>query len=165
MRAGRPSAPACIARRSFCTGTGETSWLYTEAHLDKKLFFLTVCLLSAASCCHSAGGCLVPSAHRKKEVQQDGKREAACTRSWGGQTAFPAADLHLWKLSDELTTSLAPLIRDTAKTVLVGANSMKALGDGKWSDPCPPRSCSLLPPGVWITSLWRSPQCRVAVDQ
>lgn len=82
-------------------GTGEIPWLYIEAHLDKKGFFPTFCLLWAALCCHSTGGCLVPSGHQKK-VQQGGRREAARTGSRGGPTACPAADLCLWKLHDEL---------------------------------------------------------------
>ena len=91
------------------------------------------------------------------------QRDAACTGS--RSDGLPSSRALPLETQRCVTTSLALLIRDTAKKILVSANSMKALGDRKWSHPCPPMIRSLLSPGVWITSLWRSPRCRAAVDQ
>lgn len=101
----------------------------------------------------------MPPAHwEKKSIESGGGR--LHTRVGRRSECLPTADLCLGKLSDELT-----MIRDTAKESLVCANSVKAFGDRKWSHPHRPMGCSLLSRGIWITSLWRSPQRRAAADQ
>lgn len=92
-----------------------------------KTFLSTFCLLQAASCCCSAGGCLVLPVPWQK-VQRAVKREAAHSKSRGHPAMFPAMDLCLQKLSDELTPPLVPVIGDTAKKSLLQRKQHESLG-------------------------------------
>lgn len=93
--------------------TRETPWLYTEAHLDKKICFSTCCILQAASCCCSTDnvcGCWFT-------IRKFSKMGGGRLHPLGKSKGIPSSR------SLPLETHDEPLIRDTAKKSLLSVQT------------------------------------------